>query len=81
MSINVMPFMPDQHAETPRIAETQDGVGKNQVHVVVLFCRHNGRYQPKAAGHAQVQNQPAAVQLAFAVEKQIFSAPVNPVNT
>ena len=74
---NATPFMPQHGPETARIAQAQRCVGEDQIDVIVLLRRRSVRHQAQAAGHAQVKDQPAAITFAGAIEKQVFSAPMD----
>jgi hypothetical protein len=67
-------FVPEQRPEATRVAKTQNGVVEQQVNMIVLLCRRIRRHQPQTAGHAEMEEQPAAAAGALTVQQKIFAA-------
>ena len=67
--------MPQHRTEAARIFHAQHlravRAGNHQVEVVVLFRFDAGRHHPQMAGHAQVDDQGAVLEM----HEQVFAAP------
>jgi len=74
MRLDPLTFMPEQRPETPRVTQAKNGAGEEQVEVIVRLWRRRRRHQAQAAGHPEVQDQPATAIGALAVEQQILAA-------
>jgi hypothetical protein len=65
--------MPQHRTEAARVAQPhQRAVSQRQIEVVVLFRRRAARQDAQAAGHAEMQDQCAAIE----DNQQIFAAPL-----
>ena len=65
--------LPQQASEPPRVAQAQQRLPESQVHVVVDLRRFRTGYDPQAAGHAQMNDQTAVVE----VDQQVLGAPAH----
>lgn len=70
-------FVPEKRSEAARVAKAQHAVREDEVDVVVFLRRRVRRNEAQAAGHAQVQDEPAAAIGAGAGKEQVFAAPLD----
>ena len=69
--------LPEHDTEAARVGKPEDGVGEDDVDVIVAAGRRSGRHEAQAARHAEVDDQGTVLAATATVQQQILATPAH----